>query len=207
MAESIRLPLFPLPMILYPETTLSVHVSEYPHRVLARRCLEEGRPFGVVWRRSESELAAVGCSARIMRLLREYPDGRLDILLRGERRFEILETFKRPLYLEAEVRFFDDIEIEPLDEPLRERAIALHIKLVETSGKKPDLSGYGRYRRVSFFLAANGDLSLEQGQSLLELRSENARLSALVEHLHRQVGTALLQRRVQSNGWLSKGRP
>lgn len=124
----------------------------------------------------------------------------MDVLLYGERRFEILETFREAPYLEATVRFFDDIELEPLDEPLRERAIALHIKLIETIGKRPDLANYNRYRRVSFFLAAHGELSLEQGQELLEVRSENARLSVLVEHLHRQVGTALLQRRIQGNG-------
>ena len=45
--------------------------------------------FGVVLA-NEKGIVNTGCTATIDRVLREYPDGRMDILTRGRRRFEIV---------------------------------------------------------------------------------------------------------------------
>ena len=47
-------------------------------------------------------------TARIQSVMKRYGDGRVDILTRGENRFEINEMVDHKPYLEAGVTFFDD---------------------------------------------------------------------------------------------------
>src|SRR5438270_7034378 len=70
-------------------------------------CLSEERPFGMV-RANESALAAIGCSARILTVIKKYEDGRLDIAAEGAQRFEIIQVNQERSFLQAEVAFFDD---------------------------------------------------------------------------------------------------
>jgi hypothetical protein len=84
------LPLFPLDLVLLPGALLPLHVFEPRYRALASHVLEGGRPFGVV-RMHDGHLAGVGCLARIVHVLQAYPDGRSDILVRGEERFALLD--------------------------------------------------------------------------------------------------------------------
>lgn len=80
------LPLFPLDLALLPGAFLPLHIFEPRYRELTRRSLEGDRRFGVV-RMHGGQLAPIGCTARIMEVLQTYPDGRSDILIRGEERF------------------------------------------------------------------------------------------------------------------------
>ncbi len=48
------------------------------------------------------------------RVLKEYPDGRLDILTRGRRRFEVLLLNDERSFLRGAVEFFDDDEPDPI---------------------------------------------------------------------------------------------
>ena len=50
-------------------------------------CLADKVAFGVVCAQREG-LAVVGCTAEIVRILEKYPDGRMDILCQGAKRFE-----------------------------------------------------------------------------------------------------------------------
>ena len=43
-----------------------------------------------------------------------YADGRMDVLTRGQRRFEILSLNEEKEYLQAEVEFFDDEDLTPV---------------------------------------------------------------------------------------------
>lgn len=89
-----RLPLFPLRVVLFPHNTLPLHVFEERYRLMIGRCLEERSPFGVVLIRSGEEVGGpaephdVGTVARISRVQR-LPDGRMNLLVFGERRFRI----------------------------------------------------------------------------------------------------------------------
>ncbi|MEI8167317.1 MAG: LON peptidase substrate-binding domain-containing protein, partial [Chloroflexales bacterium] len=43
-----QLPLFPLSTILFPGTTINLHIFEERYRQMIGRCLAEHAPFGVV---------------------------------------------------------------------------------------------------------------------------------------------------------------
>ena len=86
-----RIPLFPLNVVLFPGQSLPLHIFERRYREMTRHCIETNSPFGILFY-DEGNLARVGCSARIVKILKQYEDGRSDILTAGERVFQLLRT-------------------------------------------------------------------------------------------------------------------
>ena len=65
----MRIPLFPLDTVLFPGTALPLHIFEERYREMVGECLREDKPFGVV--RSDGEqMAIIGCTAKIVRVVR-----------------------------------------------------------------------------------------------------------------------------------------
>ena len=56
--------------------------------------------------RKENALSAIGCSARILTIIKKYEDGRMDIAAEGAQRFEIIQVNQERSFLQAEVSFF-----------------------------------------------------------------------------------------------------
>ncbi len=83
------LPLLPLELVLLPDELLPLHIFEERYKRLVARCRESDDPFGIVLRLGDG-VAAVGCSARLVAVLEEFPDGRSNIVVRGERAFRIV---------------------------------------------------------------------------------------------------------------------
>lgn len=111
----MQLPIFPLHSVLCPGVALPLHIFEDRYRLMVGRCIERDEPFGVVLIREGREvgpldgrLAEVGTTALIRRAGR-YPDGRLDIVTVGARRFRIdsLDATREP-YLLGDVTYVDE---------------------------------------------------------------------------------------------------
>ena len=84
----MELPLFPLHTVLCPGVALPLHIFEERYRTMVARCLDEGRPFGVVLIRDGREvgggptsIATVGTIAEI-REAGKFSDGRYELLVR-----------------------------------------------------------------------------------------------------------------------------
>lgn len=105
------LPLFPLHVVLFPDMPLPLHIFEPRYRELVLRCREEKSPFGIVLLEDSQEGSApslpytVGTTARITQY-EELPDGRMNILVFGETRFQIEQTRLEQPYLSAQVEPF-----------------------------------------------------------------------------------------------------
>jgi ATP-dependent Lon protease len=188
------LPLFPLSLVLYPGEQLSLHIFEDRYKALTAYCLEHEVPFGIVRTDGES-WADVGTTARIEEVVKQYDDGRSDIVVRGEERFQI-EAVRddQASYYTADVALIEDEETT-VDLDLKERAITQHMKLLEL---------YEDVDRLSFVLAQNGALDGDQKQEVLEGRTENERIRYLIRHfeaiiprIEEQEG---VRRRIRSNG-------
>src|SRR2546421_7686612 len=106
MAVSL-LPLFPLEIVVFPGAPLPLHIFEPRYKEMIGECLSQERSFGMV-RAKENALAATGCSARIIEVIKKYEDGRLDIAAKGAQRFEIIQVNQERSFLQAEVAFFED---------------------------------------------------------------------------------------------------
>jgi Lon protease-like protein len=174
------LPLFPLDVVLFPGTPLPLHIFEPRYKEMIGECLAQHRTFGVV-RAVEQGLAEVGCTAEIITVVKEYPDGRLDLVTEGRKRFELVRLNQERSFLQAEVLMIDD---EPGTPPRQDtaRAVQLHSELMAIAGAKQDLSAADP-SLLSFYLAGSLPLDLDFKQKLLSLRSEPERLSLLISYL------------------------
>src|SRR5437016_4896661 len=111
--RALRLPLFPLHTVLFPEATLALQIFEPRYREMIGRCLAHDEPFGVVLILEGEEVGGeavprrMGTEAAIIASERSK-DGRYDIVAEGRRRFEIVGLDKSRAYLRADVEFLED---------------------------------------------------------------------------------------------------
>jgi Lon protease-like protein len=114
--ETVRLPLFPLRLVLFPGQVLPLHIFEPRYRLMINHCIDEREPFGVVlmreealdWRRYKGDVALphdVGTTAHI-RQVERLPDGRLNIITVGLHRFRVRQLHFDLPYLQGEVEIF-----------------------------------------------------------------------------------------------------
>src|SRR5262245_1486042 len=175
MPSDLLLPLFPLEVVLLPGATLPLHIFEDRYKLMIGEAIEHNSEFGIVLSKEES-LLNVGCTAGVEKVVRHYPDGRLDILTAGRRRFEILFLDEQKAYLQAGVLFFDDdADTAPPPEASR-RLMQLYERVVQLlpghaiEGAVPE-GGY-----TTFQVGGALPLDLDLKQRLLSSHSEAERV-------------------------------
>lgn len=182
--EEFLLPLFPLDVALLPEEVLPLHIFEDRYKQMIGELLEAksigrgNQEFGVVLTR-DGPLLPVGCTARLVNVTRKYPDGRMDILTVGRRRFEILMVNEELPYPRAAVDFFDDdpqCDIAPDTEA--GPAIDLFKDVIQVLRKSTEIPIHFTrpYRYLSFRIAGSLPFEVDFKQKLLSMRKEEARL-------------------------------
>lgn len=174
------LPLFPLDVVLLPGTPLPLHIFEPRYKEMIGECLANQAVFGVV-RALEQSIAEVGCTAEIVTVTKEYPDGRLDLVAEGRNRFEVLELNQERSFLRAEVLLVPDEPGTPAPED-HARAVQFHQDILSLAGAVQDLSGADQ-NVLSFHLAGSLPLDLDFKQKLLAMRSESERIQAVAAYL------------------------
>jgi Lon protease-like protein len=131
-------------------------------------------------------LAGVGCTAEIVSVTKEYPDGRLDLVAEGRARFEVLELNQERSFLRAEVLMVPD---EPGAASPQEtsRALQAYRDILALAGAVPDVSAIDqssvKQGALSYQIAGSLPMALDFKQKLLEMRAERERLPAIAEHL------------------------
>jgi Lon protease-like protein len=173
------IPLFPLDVVLFPGTPLPLHIFESRYKEMVSECLAEQRTFGVV-RSVEQGLAEIGCTAEIVTVVKEYPDGQMDLVTEGRQRFELVRVNEERSFLRGEVLMIEDEPGVP-SQADKTRATQLHSELLAVAGARQDLSAADP-AMLSFFLAGSLPLDLDFKQKLLALRSESERLSLLIQY-------------------------
>jgi len=200
--------LFPLGMVLLPSERVPLHIFEERYKELVRECLAADQPFGLILVEDE-ELADVGTLAHVAELTREFPDGRMNIVIEGLQRFRIVETTSGRSFATARISELDDNAGDATTDETDE-LLAAFAELAEAAqAEAPTVSPKAGH--VSFQLAALVELDNAPRQELLELDSEAARtgyLTNLFEELTRNIRRqALVRSRAESNGRVdSRGR-
>ena len=150
------LPLFPLQVVLLPGAELPLHIFEDRYKEMIGEVLRERQEFGVVLA-SEKGIVNTGCSATVDKVLRRYPDGRMDIVVRGRRRFEILLLNDERAYLRGSVDFFDDDQATPASSEILKKAIEGFNQLQALSASQPlDLDQFKDPQLVKDVAPRNG---------------------------------------------------
>ena len=187
-----ELPLFPLPVVLFPGVPLPLHIFEPRYRQLLLDIRVSKNLFGLSYfdpTTSENEVPPqghVGCVAEVTET-QTFPDGRSNILTIGIIRYRIESYVERgDPYLVAQVTYFEDEDEdeEMLAAPAREVAetftrIAQAVRTInDERATLPDISNT-EPQRLSFLVAAAMEIDAEVKQELLELRSTSERLERL----------------------------
>ncbi|HVT94732.1 MAG TPA: LON peptidase substrate-binding domain-containing protein [Bryobacteraceae bacterium] len=179
------LPLFPLPLVLFPGAPLPLHIFEDRYKEMFGEVMRERKEFGVV-QAGEKGIVNTGCTAAVERVLKQYPDGRLDVLAQGRRRFEILLLNDERSFLRGAVDFFDDDDFKPVSEEAQKRALDGFAELRSLKSDddigEPDAAD----RQLSFRLA-QPVADLEFRQLLLATRSEADRMKQVADYLQSYV--------------------
>lgn len=173
-----RFPLFPLGIVCLPSEVIPLHIFEERYKTMIGECLDEERPFGIVWL-SDDGLREVGCTADVTQVLERMEDGRLNILVQGDSVFRLLRRIEDLPYPAGDVELLQDESGDPGQDAgaaAREGYATLLERATDTRPEQQDLGGLSAYE-----MAATVDFGLEAKQSLLELRSEDERLRALAD--------------------------
>ncbi len=196
------LPLFPLGVVLVPAMPLPLHIFEERYKELMNDIVPRSAEFGVVLAKQEG-IANVGCTATVERIVSKYPDGRMDLIALGRRRFKVSSLDDGKPYLRAAVEFFDD-EGE-LDPPanLLGKAIAAYRQLSRLEGAEESEDGQMPQNPMSFQIAQL-IFDVEKRLTILSLRSETERLqyisSMLPEYAAERVQALAAKRLAPQNG-------
>jgi Lon protease-like protein len=173
------LPLFPLQLVLFPRTALPLYIFEERYKQMIADVSRGKTEFGVVLA-GEKGIVNTGCTATVEKVLKEYPDGRLDLLTLGRRRFEIIMLNDEKAYLRGSVEFFDDDESEPIPPEVRKRVMDAYneIRSLDPPDQthEPELAD----PQLSFQLAQLVP-DLDFRQVMLATRSEADRMRRLAD--------------------------
>ncbi|HEX6770563.1 MAG TPA: LON peptidase substrate-binding domain-containing protein [Acidobacteriaceae bacterium] len=176
----MKIPLFPLDLVLFPGAPLPLHIFEPRFREMVAECLATNTLFGVV-RAERDGLAVIGCSAQIVRVLHSYPDGRSDILTQGMDRFEIDQIDDSRSFLQADVTVLPDMG-EPSIRAAREECVAMHFEILSLLGIAENSLHLSLDAPVAYLLAAAVPGDLDFQQALLAMRSDRARTETLLAY-------------------------
>ena len=83
--------LFPLDLVVLPGSFLPLHIFEPRYRALIADRLADDLPFGMVFG-SDDDHAQIGCAVDITGVVQKLPDGKMNVVTRGYRRFRVLES-------------------------------------------------------------------------------------------------------------------
>ncbi len=195
-----RIPLFPLGTVLFPGLALPLHIFEPRYRALVADLQqlddEQQRAFGVVSIRAGHEVGSdavtalheVGTTA-VLRRVTPYPDGRLDIMTTGARRFRLLSVDTSLAYLQGDVEWLDDPTGPAAEARMRAVAVAEQFRAYQRllgapddeTGELPD-----EPTLLSYLVSAAMVLDATDRQRLLAVPTTAQRLQRLARVLARE---------------------
>lgn len=187
-----ELPIFPLPLVLFPGVPLPLHIFEPRYRRLLADVrasdnlfglsqFEPGTAFG-----DRPPVGHIGCATEVVEV-QPLPDGRSNILTVGLVRYRVEEYVERgEPYLVGRVEFFEDVEED--EELLKRRAkevtdvfmrIARAMRTINDDRTALPELPEDDPERLSFLVAAVVEMDAPAKQNLLEMRSTVERLRKL----------------------------
>jgi Lon protease-like protein len=199
---SIQIPLFPLGTVLFPGMPLPLHIFEPRYRQMMHDHAGDQIPFGIAL--IQSSRAPQGTypshdigTAAYMLNRHEKPDGRWDIVVKGERRFRILKTDDSLLYTMATIEWLDDELGDPTEADTLLRIVAAQFHRYAggiariTKRRFIDVAIPEDPVRASFDLASRLPLHTWERQRLLECKTAVERLSEISYITERELALLL----------------
>ncbi|KAK7310933.1 hypothetical protein RJT34_08739 [Clitoria ternatea] len=194
--DVVELPLFPLPLVLFPGAILPLQIFEFRYRIMMHTLLHTDLRFGVIYTDSVTGTADVGCVGEVIKHER-LVDDRFFLICKGQERFRVRSVVRTKPYLVAQVTWLEDRpspskDTEELDLDGLATEVETYMKdvirLSNRLGGKPEKE-IGDLRRnmfptpFSFFVGSTFEGAPREQQALLELEDTAARLKREKETL------------------------
>lgn len=176
------IPIFPLPIVVYPREDLNLHIFEPKYKQLITECFEQKKSFGMP-AVINNKLSELGTLLDITEISKVYENAEMDIKTKGKKIFRILEPIHQipgKLYSGAIVNYPHNHEHGKriLMNKVIEMYKALHNLLKSRnpiSKSEEDLWSYDLAHQVG--------LTIEEEYELLSLMNELHRQEYLKRHL------------------------
>ena len=124
---SIKIPIFPLPLVLLPGEKLPLHIFEEKYKKMIEYCLKNNKNFGIVNSKNK-DLLTIGCIASIDQLFGSdvYDNNEYDILVTGNERFIVKGYDDSKIYRQAYIKSWKDLEKKVNKDLLSETNVFLY---------------------------------------------------------------------------------
>jgi len=185
----MQIPLFPLSLVIFPNSKYPLHIFEERYKILINKCLANESGFGIVSRIGDT-ISEVGVYVEIANVTKIYESGEIDIVATGKWRFkrEDLEMHPDGYYLSDVVKVSDQENDKDLDNNLffaLKNRVQEMLKMVNFDVGQGFWEALEKTKLKSFKIAEKSGLSILQQQELLTIPSESKRLSYLLEHFEK----------------------
>lgn len=190
--DVVELPLFPLPLVLFPGAILPLQIFEFRYRMMMHTLLQTDLRFGVIYTDAATGTADVGCVGEVVKHER-LVDDRFFLICKGQERFRVTRLVRTKPYVVAEVNWLEDRpsgEVEDLDALANEVEMYMKdvIRLSNRLNGKPEKEVQDLRRNLfptpfSFFVGSTFEGAPREQQALLELEDTATRLKREKETL------------------------
>lgn len=199
------IPIFPLSVAPYPGRTLALNIFEDQYKQLINDCLQTKKPFGIPLI-VKGGLQNVGVLVSIAEVKNVFPDGRMQIVVKGESIFhllEVMESLPDKLYKGAIVKYpRNDMNTHPA---MLEKVMIQLEKLFSLSKLYYPVESSGNDGVVSYDIADYMGFTLDQKIEFISLLKEKERLEYMRRHLQTILpvieNNAILSDSVESKGF------
>ncbi|MCX8028405.1 MAG: endopeptidase La [Brevinematales bacterium] len=204
------IPIVPLRnMVLFPGIVTPLSIGRKRSLNAIEEALVKDKIVGFVTQKSKDvedpkadDMYTVGVLANIFKVFRS-PDGSINVVVRSEKRFKIVEIESYDPYIRANVEYLEmeitkDNNIEVYVKTIKDMAISLIHLVPETP---PDaemiIQNIDQPDILAYFVASGVNATIEEKQKMLEENSLKELLKSIVNHLGRDLELAKISKEIQ----------
>jgi len=103
----IELPIFPLPLVLFPGAIIPLQIFEFRYRIMMHTLLQTDLRFGLVYTDKGTGIAVVGCVGEVIKH-EQLVDDCFFMICKGQERFRVVSMVRTKPYLMAQVEWLED---------------------------------------------------------------------------------------------------
>jgi hypothetical protein len=179
-----KIPLFPLKMVAFPGEEINLHIFEPRYKDLISDILDERKRFGIP--PYVNKQIDFGTLMEILKVVKVYEDGRMDIITKGIKVFKILD-YKNPSdgkkYAEGFVEYLqNDVKEDPLMKSIFLEKIEEFFTMINVLGRI-----HVQEEIRSFDIIHKLGLTLEMEYEILKMEREVERQEYIIDYLDRTI--------------------
>ena len=168
----IRIPLFPLNMVVLPFEEVPLHIFEPRYKRMIEDSIENNTPFGIVLN-NNGNIDSIGCSLDVTKVIKHYETGEYDLIATGKKCFQIIDKVKVKELWVGDIEYMETPIVE--DDKLLKKVQNKYLELLIKLGKEENFDVYIN-RKISCQFLIGISLPVELKRSILLLENEIERL-------------------------------